>query len=583
MKSKFQHTVIRITAAIGQIRKKLRDQHLSLQILCVVIAAIITLAAGSFVMLHYVSNTYNEIISEKNAQSLVTYAEQIDNRLEELNITTLSMIGDNIIQKNLAAYRTADPMSREWTETRRSISTQLKNYLTSDFLSIGICADDLRMIGSSSLALTMDDLQTLFDSGIENKGAMYITVLHGHGFLIRQVRQLSTLENLGVIIGELDIPGMLRENSREYQKSGFNLMVSVFVDHSCVYSNDEVVQPASSDGWRIEDDYLITQHTAENGWIYLVYTPYGQISQSIRDASAMAIFLMSVLTVCVILLCRAFLRHTLLRLNRLVVQIKAYGNGVMPKPEDASEFAGSKNEINYLCHQFYEMTYQRKRLEDENYNRMLLYKDAQYKQLQAQIQPHFIFNTLSMICWTAYQHQDTETAELTADLSALLRGSMQFSEKLIPVQQEIKLLESYIHIQKVRYGRRIDFRLNIPESLYAVRIPQMTLQPLVENAITCALEEMAEPCFIRVSGARRDNDAVFVIEDNGGGMDEDILQKLESGEVHPKGNGIGLLNVHRRIQLAFSEHYGLSFHRQENKTQVIVTVPFTVQPEEKSG
>ena len=93
MKSKFQHTVIRITAAIGQIRKKLRDQHLSLQILCVVIAAIITLAAGSFVMLHYVSNTYNEIISEKNAQSLVTYAEQIDNRLEELNITTLSKPG----------------------------------------------------------------------------------------------------------------------------------------------------------------------------------------------------------------------------------------------------------------------------------------------------------------------------------------------------------------------------------------------------------------------------------------------------------------------------------------------------------
>lgn len=552
------------------------DQSLTFKILCVEISASLILAVGSFGILQLVSNAYNEIVSEKNAQSLVAYAEQMENSLEKLNIITLSMIGDSIIQKNLAAYEMAEPLSIDWTDIRRNVSGQLRNYTynSSDFLSIGIYTSDLQIIGSKSPVLSREDIRMLFDKGMEKKGVMDIMVLNNRVFLIRQIRQLSSLENLGVIIGELDISGMLRENSQEYQKSGFNLMVSVFVDDNCVYSDDGSVLPISSDGWLIENDYLITQYTARSGWVYLLYTPYGQISKTIRDTNITAILLIAVLTVCIILLCRYFLKRTLRRLDKLVLQFDAYGKGILPTEEDAADFVGQKNEIDYLYRQFYHMAYERKRLEDENYNRMLLNKEAQYKQLQVQIQPHFIFNTLSLICWMAYQHNDNEIAELTNALSQLLRGSMHFSENLIPVEREMKLLENYIYIQKIRYGKRIDFRMDIPEFMYQVKIPQMTLQPLVENAITHALEEMVEACSIHVYGETKDGTAIFYVEDNGNGIDEDILEKLASGEIQAKGNGVGLLNVHRRIQLAFSEKYGLSFRRKDDKTQVIVTVPF---------
>ena len=558
------------------ILRKIDDQSLTFKILCVGVSASLILSAGSFGILQLVSNAYNEIVSEKNAQSLVAYAEQMENSLEKLNIITLSMIGDSIIQRNLAAYETAEPLSIDWTDIRRNVSGQLRNYTYdfSDFLSIGIYTPELHVIGSKATGLSREDTQMLFDKGLENKGVMDIMVLNNRVFLIRQIRQLSSLENLGVIIGELDIAGLLRENSREHQKIGFNLMVSVFVDDCCVYSDDDSVQCIGSDGWVIENDYLITQYTARTGWVYLLYTPYGQIAKTIRDTNITAILLTAVLTVCVIILCRYFLKRTLRHLDKLVLQFDAYGKGVLPTQEDAADFVGQKNEIDYLYRQFYHMAYERKRLEDENYNRMLLNKEAQYKQLQVQIQPHFIFNTLSLICWMAYQHNDNEIAELTNALSQLLRGSMHFSENLIPVEREMRLVDNYIHIQKIRYGKRIDFRMDIPESMHQVQIPQMTLQPLVENAITHALEEMVETCSIHVHAEAENGSAIFYVEDNGSGIDENILEKLASGEVQAKGNGVGLLNVHRRIQLAFSEKYGLSFRRRDDKTQVIVTVPF---------
>lgn len=109
----------------------------------------------------------------------------------------------------------------------------------------------------------------------------------------------------------------------------------------------------------------------------------------------------------------------------------------------------------------------------------------------------------------------------------------------------------------------------------ACRIPAMTIQPLVENAVHYAAEEMLETCVICIRGSAAGDGVDIVVEDNGSGMDEDILSKLETGEVRPEGLGIGMRNIHKRIQYAFSDQCGLRVKCVDGRTQVIIHLPDT--------
>lgn len=560
-----------------RISRWINNQKLYVKILFVVIGSSFVIAIGYGSIWQIVCNEYNNLLYEKNAQIFIAYSEQMENKIEKLGTITSSIIGDSGIQKNLSGYMEMTSMSGGWLDVREKIARQLVNhiYSTNDFLSFGIYPPDLKVIGTKA-DLSNDSIQLLIEKAMDKKGKMGIVIHQNRIFVVRQIREFSTFDHLGVMIGELDIAVMLRENGRQYQKSGITLNVSVFVDGECIYCDDENITPLETEGWIIENEYFITQCTSKSGWTYLLYTSYDEILRTIQSTNIKAMLLMILITVCVILLCRFLLSQTLKHLGGLVQKFDAYGKGILPLYDKLENYEERKDEIGYLYRQFGKMVYEHKRLEEENFKRMMLNKEAQYKQLQKQIQPHFIFNTLSLISWIAYQHNDTEIAEVTNSLSQMLRGSMVFNENKITVEQEIKLVESYIHIQRVRYGKRIEFSMDIPSEMYRVEMPQMTLQPLVENAITYALEEMLETCVINLYGKVKENTAIFVVEDNGGGIEEDIIDKLASGEKKANGNGIGLLNVHQRIQIAFSEEYGLSFRRENDRTQVYVKVPFSV-------
>lgn len=557
-----------------RINRWITNQKLQVKILVIVIGASIVLAVGYGTIWQIVSAAYHNYNYEQNAQILAAYSKQIENKFRKLNTITLSILGDTNIQKNLSEYMELENMSEDWLDVRSKLNRQLTNHISSteDFISFGIYLSAARPIGTK-VDLSDEESELLIEKALEAKGGMEIVVYQNRIFMVRQIREIVTFENLGIMIGELDVEGMLRENKKQYQEFGIDLNVSLFVDDECIYYDDEDFAVMKNDGWVIKNGYFITQSTSKNGWIYLLYTPYDAILRSVQKSNTQASLLMLALTVCVVSLCWYLLSLSMKRLGDLVQQFDAYGKGILPDPEEMGKYEDRKDEIGYLYRQFGQMVLEHKHLEEENYNKMLLDKEAQYKQLQKQIQPHFIFNTLSLIAWMAYQHDDTEIAELTNSLSQLIKGSMHFSEDRISVREEVKLIAQYINIQRFRYGKRIDFSENIPLEMHKVEIPQMTLLPLVENAITHALEEMIDTCVINVSGRVEEDTAVFVVEDNGEGIEEDIIEKLASGERQAKGNGIGLLNVHRRIQIAFGEKYGLFFRRENDKTQVYVKVP----------
>ena len=202
------------------------------------------------------------------------------------------------------------------------------------------------------------------------------------------------------------------------------------------------------------------------------------------------------------------------------------------------------------------------------------YLQAYLQTLQQQIQPHFMFNTLSTIAWTAYENKDEKAARMSEALCEILRYSVNNNLISISVREEMNIVNAYIFIQKIRYEGRFEVEVDMPEDIMETEIPPFTLQPIVENTIVHVVERSLEPCKIKVSGGITDNMVEIKIEDSGSSLETDTLEKLEAGEKKSKGNGVGLLNINRRIKHLYSEEYGLSISKNENNSCVMIKVPY---------
>ena len=207
-------------------------------------------------------------------------------------------------------------------------------------------------------------------------------------------------------------------------------------------------------------------------------------------------------------------------------------------------------------------------------------RDLEYEMLQSQINPHFIYNTLNSIKWMATIQGASGIAEITTSFSRLLKNISKGTQKIIPLREELSLLDDYFVIQQYRYGGAISLKKEIDERALDSAIPRFTLQPLLENAIFHGIEPNggAGTVLVRV---RLSDDGELVeaaVEDDGIGMSAEAIEKIFSEE-NASADGlfkqIGILNVHRRIQYEFGEKYGLTIKSEPGSfTRAVILLPF---------
>lgn len=206
-------------------------------------------------------------------------------------------------------------------------------------------------------------------------------------------------------------------------------------------------------------------------------------------------------------------------------------------------------------------------------------QELEYRMLQNQINPHFLYNTLNSIKWMATIQNATGIAEMTTSLSRLLRSIAKDNRRLMPLKDELSLLEDYFLIQKYRYGGTVTMVTEIEEeALLGGLIPRLTLQPLVENAIFHGIEPKGRgDIFIRVARSGF-ADLLVTVEDNGVGMKpEQIATILSAAGDEPAGmvENVGLRSVNERVQLAFGGEYGLSVESEPGRyTLMKLLLPF---------
>ncbi|WP_062047593.1 sensor histidine kinase [Bacillus sp. JCM 19034] len=163
---------------------------------------------------------------------------------------------------------------------------------------------------------------------------------------------------------------------------------------------------------------------------------------------------------------------------------------------------------------------------------------------------------------------------MAESLGYILRSSINVKESLIPLENEMKIVESYQTIQSYRFEERLDFHMDISEDLYTCHVPKFMLQPLVDNSIRYGLQKMIGTCTILVSVHQDGDHLIFTVEDNGVGIENELLQKIVSWDYESQGNGIGLKNIQHRIQTLFGQEFGISIDSEVGKgTTVRIRLP----------
>ena len=198
----------------------------------------------------------------------------------------------------------------------------------------------------------------------------------------------------------------------------------------------------------------------------------------------------------------------------------------------------------------------------------LVYKQQQEKRraeirtLQAQIKPHFLYNTLDTIRWMAEEHNAPEIVNTVSALTRLFRISLSRGREIIPLSEEAEHVRSYLYIQKVRYEEKLNYTIDIPPELGDLKVQKLILQPLVENAIYHGIKQKRGPGHIEVCARQEDSLLVFTVADDGAGMSPEKCEQLNRDLTNEKAmpdSGYGIFNVNNRIQLSYGKQYGLHY------------------------
>jgi two-component system sensor histidine kinase YesM len=317
-------------------------------------------------------------------------------------------------------------------------------------------------------------------------------------------------------------------------------------------------------------DTLVTYFTSPRyDFVFIGLTPFGELLSEIAAVRGALLMAMLAAAVPAILLFFAIASSVTGPVVDLTSLMKRVEGGEL----DVAVEVRRRDEIGELGRGFNSMIAEIRRLIGEVYENKLRSKEAQLRALQAQINPHFLYNTLDVIYWTSRLEGASKTGDLVSSLASLFKLGLNGGSELTTVGKEVEHLEAYLSIQKVRYEEEPRLRVDVDRGLYGFGTIKLILQPIVENALIHGIADMGARGEVSVTGRAEGDDIVFEVSDNGAGMDEEKLAEILEDEGDGM-RGYGVKNVRDRIGLRYGEGYGLSVASAPGEgTRVVIRIP----------
>lgn len=323
--------------------------------------------------------------------------------------------------------------------------------------------------------------------------------------------------------------------------------------------------------------YVLTSLIEEYMYNYL-YCESVQLN-ALQDQMTRQIFIEMVLVVIIIGILLLLLTRYTLRLSRSItdpiVQLshrmeEVSGGDITPhEPVTARAY-----ELSTLSTGLEEMVSRINQLLQESTEKQARLRQAELALLQAQINPHFLYNTMDTIIWLIEAEKCPEAVEMVSNLSTFFRHSLSKGKDIISLGDELQQVRSYLQIQRVRYQDIMTYSIEVDPSLTSVRLPKLTLQPLVENALYHGIKLKRGQGHILVTGCAEGEDVLLRVRDNGIGMTPERLTQLREAMEQGERVGFGLSTVHERLRLLFGPEYGLSIESVPGEgTEITVRIP----------
>lgn len=286
----------------------------------------------------------------------------------------------------------------------------------------------------------------------------------------------------------------------------------------------------------------------------------------------------AVIFVIISIILSSYLTKPIISLSR---QMSLRGTG---KPANDRHYLNRTDEIGVLYNEYHRMIEELEHYIKNELENKLITLDSQMKSLEAQINSHFLYNTLESINSIAEIEGIESISTMSLALGDMFRYSIKTTSELVTVADEIKHVKDYVSIQQIRFDNRFELRLPIAPEMYSYKILKLVLQPIVENALYHGLKYCSAGSYIEISGCLDRDSILLTVRDDGTGMTEERLtelrkslkEKAEFTELgHRNKQSIGLKNIHTRIQLYYGEGYGMHIESTENQgTSITLRVPY---------
>lgn len=529
---------------------------------------------------------YEIKIYDINAHVLSFYLNYIETVLERIDAVTLSIIGDQNLHDELSFINECY-QKEGYSANLREANSRIRKYFTEEpYFKYFILKTEKYRFSYGGVLATDDEIEEYIAVCDDKGGALQRIYKNGQMILVREIRKPSGNEyrSLGHILAFVDFDKIVEDMETAFPNDDQKLNVAIHHEDICLYTNktDMPVFSGRADGWWIENGHFTVKKTyAQLGYTVLLQTDYSEVQNQLDRTSRRAVGIFASMTLIAVLLCVQLIRSVTVELENIVRLMDNYGHGEELQLDSSEKAANRKDEIGRLYRHFFKMAKDYKRLSESYYENKLLLKEMEFSWLQKQIQPHLLYNTLSAIEWTAYSNKDTETAQMIQLLGRLMRRVTDVREPMITVESELKIVNDYVQIQKLRVGNRLDVQVDISQRTRQLLVPKMSVQPLVENCIIHGMEKTLDSFSIRIWEKETPDTVELIIEDNGPGCSDRILEEIDTVEKKNMGDGVALKNIHKRLQYAYSSEAGLRFERIPEGMRVSFGIPLRKEKEER--
>ena len=309
-------------------------------------------------------------------------------------------------------------------------------------------------------------------------------------------------------------------------------------------------------------EYLVSSvKSSQLGWYLIDYVPVQKILSPITKSSKLFYISMGMLLALSVLGSFLLYRHVQIPLVQVIRGVQKMKRGDL----SARIEYRSKNEFDYLIQHFNEMAGQIQVLVEDVYAEKIRSREATLKQLQSQIHPHFLYNSLFFIINSAEMEDKESVVAMAQNLAEFYRYTTRVENQSVRLKDELDMVRSYLNIQNLRM-HRLSYEMEVPESMLEETVPRLILQPLVENAIVHGIEARMGGGRIRITGEQSEQWNRLVVEDNGKGLSDTELEQLRARLKQPMSEeiGCGTWNVHHRLYYQFGEGSELTFQKAES-------------------